>query len=59
MKGLSLYAVGEKDRTGVLFATSVNRLSDWLSAKQTGTAMWGDMLLEDSRWMSKVALPTV
>ncbi|ABQ26767.1 glycoside hydrolase [Geotalea uraniireducens] len=54
VKGLSLYAGKEPEKTGKLFAADIRKLHDWLASRGVGTAMWGDMLLDDSRWSGEV-----
>lgn len=54
VKGLSLYAGKTPEETGKLFAADIRKLHDWLASRSIGTAMWGDMLLDDSRWAGEV-----
>jgi hypothetical protein len=54
VKGLSLYAGNEPGDTARLFAADIKKLRDWLASRRVGTAMWGDMLLDDSRWANEV-----
>lgn len=54
IQGLSDYSAESGIPTSELFATNVNKIHTWLQRRGIRTAIWGDMLLDHTKWEKEV-----
>ena len=54
IKGLSLYATGSGKNPAQILAMDIGRIHQQLAKQGVKTAIWGDMLLEHTRWQATV-----